>query len=115
MQITETRLKAPENGEKRVLAYATVILDNMLAIHDIRLVVGLNGYFVAMPDKEIWVPCPTCKKKSPHRARFCMHCGLECNPAEKQAKRFVDVVHPISMPLRTMIEQAVIAAYKRPD
>ena len=49
MKITEVKLALANQGTIR--AFATITVDNCLAIHDLRIIEGPKGLFVAMPSK----------------------------------------------------------------
>ena len=50
MQITDVRV-SPRYGEGRVKAMASVVFDDMFAVHGLRVIEGTNGLFVAMPSR----------------------------------------------------------------
>ncbi|MDF2880117.1 MAG: SpoVG2 [Clostridiaceae bacterium] len=51
MKITEVRLNKFE-GDSKVKAFASVTFDNVFAVHDIKIVDGANGLFIAMPSRK---------------------------------------------------------------
>ena len=80
MKVTNVNLKkVEENGA--VKAYATVILDDSLAIHNIRLIEGKERLFIAFPSY---------KDKN---------------------EAYHDYVHPIVSGLRETIEKAILDKY----
>ena len=83
MQVTEVRIKKVglEAGGK-VLAYASVTLDNQLVIHNIRIIAGKEGEFIAMP----------CRKLGDGA--------------------YKDVVHPIDTKFRTYLEEQILSRYQ---
>ncbi|GIQ65141.1 hypothetical protein PACILC2_37090 [Paenibacillus cisolokensis] len=50
MQITDVRLRRV-NSDGRMKAIASITIDNEFVVHDIRVIDGNNGMFVAMPSK----------------------------------------------------------------
>ncbi len=52
MQITDIRLRLMENGGK-MKAVASVTFDDEFVVHDIKVIDGENGLFIAMPSKRI--------------------------------------------------------------
>lgn len=52
MRVTNVSIKRLEKEESRCKGYATIILDDCLAIHDIKIIEGNNRLFVAMPSKK---------------------------------------------------------------
>lgn len=82
MEVTDVRLRRV-NTEGRMKAIASITLDNEFVVHDIRVIDGNNGLFVAMPSK-----------RTPDG-------------------EFRDIAHPISSTTREKIQQAVLAEYER--
>ena len=64
---------------------ASVVLDDCFVVHDIRVLEGDNGLFIAMPSK------PTAT--GGHR----------------------DTAHPINQETRTMFEEAILEAYENAE
>ena len=52
MQITDIRLRLMENGGK-MKAVASVTFDEEFVVHDIKVIDGEHGLFIAMPSKRI--------------------------------------------------------------
>lgn len=52
MNITGVRIKKL-NGESLTKAVASVTIDDALVVHDIKVIEGKNGLFVAMPSKKV--------------------------------------------------------------
>lgn len=82
VQITDVRLRRV-NSEGRMKAIASITIDNEFVVHDIRVIDGNNGMFVAMPSK-----------RTPDG-------------------EFRDIAHPISSATREKIQAAVLAEYER--
>jgi stage V sporulation protein G len=80
VQITDVRLRRV-NGEGRMKAIASITIDGEFVVHDIRVIDGNNGMFVAMPSK-----------KTPDG-------------------EFRDIAHPISSETRQKIQDAVLEEY----
>ena len=80
MEITDVRIKKIES-ENRLKAIASITFDNCLVIHDVRVIEGDNGVFIAMPSKKI----PT--------------------------GEFKDIAHPITSEFRKVLEEVIIKAY----
>ncbi len=51
MDITDVRMKLIDNGTK-MRAVASITIDDAFVIHDIRVIDGERGVFVAMPSKK---------------------------------------------------------------
>lgn len=81
MKITDVRVKVV-NSESRLRGVATITFDDSFVVHDIRIIEGENGLFVAMPSK-----------KTPNGT-------------------FRDIAHPIHGDMRKMIEDSIVAAYQ---
>ena len=50
MEVTDVRLRRV-NTDGRMRAIASITFDNEFVVHDIRVIEGNNGLFVAMPSK----------------------------------------------------------------
>lgn len=82
MEVTDVRLRRV-NTDGRMRAIASITLDNEFVVHDIRVIDGNNGLFVAMPSK-----------RTPDG-------------------EFRDIAHPINSGTRGKIQEAVLAEYHR--
>lgn len=51
MEITEIRVIISD--DKKVKAYVSITLDNLLVIHGIKVLDGKKGIFIAMPSKRV--------------------------------------------------------------
>lgn len=80
MNITDVRVKK-FNGQNRLKAIAAITIDECFVVHELRIIDGKAGLFVAMPSR-----------KMPNG-------------------EFKDVAHPINQETRNIIENAVIEAY----
>ena len=80
MKITDIKIRKLTEDEK-MKAIVSVTFDDELVIHDIKVIKGIDKYFIAMPS----------------RKTFDGH--------------FVDIAHPINADMRTTLETAVIDAY----
>ena len=82
MEVTDVRLRRV-NTEGRMRAIASITLDGEFVVHDIRVIDGNNGLFVAMPSK-----------RTPDG-------------------EFRDIAHPINSNTRGKIQDAVLAECHR--
>lgn len=80
MQITEIRIRKT-NADARLRAYVTVTFDNSFAVHNIKIVEGKDGLFVAMPSRRT------------------------------SAGEYKDIAHPISPDFRALLQEAILAEY----
>lgn len=53
MEITNISIKKIDRENSRLRGMATVILDDQIAIHNIRIIEGNRGLFMAMPSQKI--------------------------------------------------------------
>ena len=86
MKITKVVIDEYAPQELGTCASATVIIDNILAIHNISIISGKKGLFIAMP-----------------------HVGGAKIVDSK--KKYNDIVHPISKGLNSVIVKEVLTAY----
>lgn len=82
MEITDIRIKIIENSESKLKAFASVTLDNAIAIHDIKIIQGTDGSFVAMPSRTAG------------------------------NGEFKDIVHPINSTSRAWFTEQILKAYQ---
>ncbi|MGG0821068.1 septation regulator SpoVG [Brevibacillus laterosporus] len=82
MEVTDVRLRRV-NTDGRMKAIASITIDHEFVVHDIRVIDGNNGMFVAMPSKRI------------------------------PDGEFRDIAHPISSTTREKIQAAVLSEYER--
>ena len=80
MQITELRLRKVEN-EGKLKAYVTVTFDNCFVVHNVKIIEGKTGLFIAMPSRKT---------------------------ANGEYK---DVAHPISPDFRNELQEKILAEY----
>ena len=83
MKITSVNVRKIEKDGSRMKGIATVLLDDAFAVHDIRIIEGDNGLFIAMPSRKT----PTGGYK--------------------------DIAHPINPEVRKQFEDAIIEAYNK--
>jgi len=81
MEITNIKVRQLSKDEK-LRAVVSVTFDNELAIHDIKIIEGKNGLFIAMPSRRT------------------------------SEGDFKDVVHPIDSPTRLKIQNSVLEKYE---
>ncbi|MDR7870953.1 MAG: septation regulator SpoVG [Tissierellaceae bacterium] len=82
MKITDVRVrKVTEEGKMK--AIVSVTFDDEFVVHDIKIIDGQNGYFIAMPSRKM---------------------------ADGE---FRDIAHPINATTRQKIQDAVFAEYEK--
>ena len=85
MKVTSVNVKKIEKENSRMKGIAEILLDDMISIHDIRIISGDNGLFVAMPSRKT----PT--------------------------GDYRDIAHPINPDVRKMFEDAIFEEYNKED
>ena len=83
MKITSVNVRVTEKEDSRMKGIASILIDDCFAIHDIRIIEGDKGLFIAMPSRKT------------------------------QSGEYRDVAHPITPECRQMFEDAVIEEYKK--
>ncbi|MFH1479522.1 MAG: septation protein SpoVG family protein [Candidatus Omnitrophota bacterium] len=123
MEITEIRIFPKEGLNNKLKAYATITIDNVFVVRNIKIIEGKGGLFVAMPSRKMKYACPKCSHKNEVRSKFCNVCGAglpvtqrETHTPEEQAdarqSEHKDIAHPITAECRDMIQKKVLAAYE---
>ena len=119
MKITEVRIKLMEDTDDRLQAFCSVTLDNAFVIRDLKIILGTNGPFVAMPSRKLTAHCPQCRCKNHLRAAYCNQCGLRLKDdlaikdQEGRTKLYADIAHPINSECRELIQQRVIEEFDK--
>lgn len=113
MNITDVRL-IPAGRDDRLRAFATVVVDDSLAVRDVKIVEGRDGVpFLAMPCRKTADRCPACGGKNCLSARWCNWCGGRLDPFRAAGQPlYADVVHPVSREARAVLEAAVFGAWR---
>ena len=81
MNITDVRVRPVEKADGKMKAIASITINGEFVVHDIKVIEGDKGYFVAMPSKK------------------------DGNGDYK------DIAHPINTATRKTIQDAVLAKY----
>ncbi|HBY56780.1 MAG TPA: stage V sporulation protein G [Candidatus Atribacteria bacterium] len=82
MEITDVRLRKIET-EGKLRAYVSITFDDSFVVHDLRVIDGNKGMFVAMPSKRL--------PNGDHK----------------------DIAHPINTEIREKIQNAVLDVYRK--
>jgi len=53
MNITETRIRLVTKDDSKLKAIATITIDGCMIVHDIKVVEGTDGLFIAMPSRKM--------------------------------------------------------------
>ena len=93
MEITSIKVRREEREGSHMKGRASVVIDNGLAIHNIRIIEGKNGLFIAMPSTSREVENESGETVTVHR----------------------DIVHPINQEIRTMFEEKILKAYEEAE
>jgi stage V sporulation protein G len=118
MRITEVRVKLVKNRDDRLKAYCSMTLDDEFVVRDIKVIEGVDGYFVAMPSRKMSDHCAQCGAKNHLKARFCNGCGTSLPDSRMKEdlngrnKYHADIAHPINVKCRQSIQQRIIAAFQ---
>ena len=82
MRITDVRIRLVSKDEAKLRAVASITFDDCFVVHDIKVIEGTDGCFIAMPSR-----------KTP-------------------SGEFKDIAHPINTETREEIRAKVIARYE---
>jgi stage V sporulation protein G len=82
MKVTDVRVRKIKN-EGKMKAVVSVTLDDMIVIHDIKIIEGQTGLFVAMPSRKVG--------ESDYR----------------------DIAHPINSEARALLQKVIFDAYEK--
>lgn len=81
MQITDIRIRVV-NKESKMRAVVSITFDDAFVVHDIKVIEGEKGLFIAMPSK-----------KTPDG-------------------EYRDIAHPINMQMRQELQEAILLKYE---
>ena len=121
MEITEVRVSLREGSNRKLKAYATITIDNVFVVRNVKVIEGNKGMFVAMPSRKMRDACPKCNFKNALRSKFCNQCGSSLPQTERkpqtegrdaQQSEHRDIAHPITLECREYIQKKVLEAYE---
>ena len=52
MNITDVRVRIVKRDDSKLKAVASITIDNAFVVHDIKVIEGTDGHFVAMPSRK---------------------------------------------------------------
>ena len=116
-QITDVKISLNSDERGKLKAIATMTLDNVFVVKDIKVIDGKRGLFVAMPCSQVTEKCPRCRVKNPINSRYCTNCGKAFPNNKKisfnsRREDYRDIAHPICKDCRDYIESVILGAYK---
>ena len=83
MVITEVRIRLKAREDSKVKAIASITFDDCFVIHDIKIIDGNDGLFIAMPSRKT------------------------------VEGEFKDIVHPLNTETREMLRTSILAEYEK--
>ncbi len=84
MEITDIRIRKIEE-EGRLLAYVTITFDDVFVVHNIKIIDGTGGAFIAMPSRQ------------------------------SRSGEYKDIAHPINSEFREKLQHEIMDAYQNCD
>ena len=85
MQVTSVSVRKIEKEGSRMKGIASIVLDDSFAVHDIRIIQGDKGLFIAMPSRKT------------------------------ATGGYRDIAHPINTETRQIFEKEIIEAYEKAE
>ena len=82
MKISDVRVRLVKKDDSKLKAVASITIDDCFVIHDIKVIDGTDGYFVAMPSRKT------------------------------SDGEYKDIVHPINSQTRELFKNKVLEAYR---
>ncbi len=82
MEISDVRVRIVKKDDSKLKAVASITIDGCFVVHDIKVIEGSQGYFIAMPSR-----------KTPEG-------------------EYKDVVHPLNTETREQIRTAILAEFE---
>lgn len=81
MKISDVRVRLVQRDDSKLKGVASITIDDCFVIHDIKIIAGADGYFIAMPSRKT------------------------------QEGEYKDIVHPINTETRELIIKLVLEAF----
>ena len=85
MQVTSVTVRKIEKEGSRMRGIASILLDDSFAVHDIRIIDGDNGLFIAMPSRKT------------------------------ATGGYRDIAHPINSDMRQHVQEEVMRVYEETE
>ncbi len=82
MKISDVRVRIVKKDDSKLKAVASITIDECFVVHDIKVIEGSQGYFIAMPSR-----------KTPDG-------------------EYKDIVHPLNTETREQIRTAILAEFE---
>jgi len=82
MEITDIRIRKVD-GDGKLKAYVTLTFDNSFVVHNVKIIQGTNGVFIAMPSRRT------------------------------KNGEYKDIIHPINMAFRTQLQEKILSEYEK--
>lgn len=82
MKISDVRVRIVKKDDSKLKAVASITIEDCFVVHDIKVIEGSQGYFIAMPSR-----------KTPEG-------------------EYKDVVHPLNTETREQIRTAILAEFE---
>ena len=81
MNISEVRIRFVKKDDSKLKAVATITIDDCFVVHDIKVIDGTDGLFIAMPSRKT------------------------------SDGEFKDIAHPLNTETRENLKNAILSAY----
>ncbi len=83
LKVTDIQIRMVERQVTKLRAVASILIDDCFAVHDIKIIEGANGVFIAMPSR-----------RTPDG-------------------EFKDIAHPINTETRDYVTEIILEAYNK--
>ena len=83
MKINDVRIRLIAKDDSKLKAVASIVIEDSFVIHDIKVLEGNQGYFIAMPSR-----------KTPDG-------------------QYKDVAHPVNTPTREELNKVILAEFEK--
>ena len=83
LNITDVRIRLVTKPDSKLLGVASFTIDNSFVVHDVKIIAGSNGNFIAMPSRQT------------------------------PDGEYKDIVHPLNTETREAISNVILAEYEK--
>ena len=114
MRVTDVKVTLVADSRK-LLAFASITLDDALVIREFKILDDGNRPHVAMPSRLRFVRCPKCRGRVPVRSSHCNECGAAIGRETRitgGSAQHVDLAYPTDSDFREHLEASILAAYQ---
>jgi stage V sporulation protein G len=110
MKITYIKIKKHE-GESRLKGIASITFDNCFVVHNIKIIEGDRGIFIAMPSQKNPKVAFSRSNSETNQENSKENYSDNTNSIKNFPRKYLDIAHPINSDTRKMIEEEITKTF----